>query len=65
MKYKQIKGYEEFNGRLPEDILDCILKSRGVVDVNRLMNVNENEVLDPYLLRNMDRAIELILFLSR
>lgn len=59
MKFKQMKGYEEYD-KMPEDILTPILKARGVTDVQKLMSVNINDVLDPFTMYNMDKAVELI-----
>lgn len=61
MKYKRLDFYNEHPELPQNDILTCILEARGVKDVEHLMNVSEADVLDPFLMLNMQKGIDLLL----
>ena len=53
--------YNEHPELPQQDIISCILEARGVKDVEHLMNVSEKDVLDPFLMLNMQKGIDLLL----
>lgn len=54
-KYKQISNIVSFSSI---QMLDNILKSRGVASPKDFLNVNESNIEDFHLFDNMDRAVE-------
>ena len=61
MKYKQLHSMKKFTDRgFKSDMLSNLLEARGVSDVERLMNLTEEEVLDPFSFANMKEAIKLL-----
>jgi single-stranded-DNA-specific exonuclease len=61
MKYKRMNFYNEHPELPQHDIIKCILEARGVEDVHRLINVSEKDVLDPMLMLNMSKGVDLLL----
>jgi len=61
MKYKRLDFYNEHPELPQNDIVTCILEARGVKDVEHLMNVSEKDVLNPFLILNMQKGIDLLL----
>ena len=61
MKYKRMDFYSEHPELPQQDIVSCILEARGVRDVEHLMNVSEKDILDPFIMLNMQKGIDLLL----
>lgn len=58
MKYKVLnKGYELIR---ESDLLDILLKERGVENPKRLLNLNEKVLHDGMLFKNMDRGLTML-----
>ena len=58
LEYKVI--HEGIDFTKESNFLDAILESNGVEDIDAFLNVNENDVFDPFLMKNMKDGIELL-----
>lgn len=54
MKWIQRKPKEKFNHR--DSALDKIAKIRGIYDIERFLNPTQDELHDPYLMKNIEEA---------
>ncbi|WP_291567106.1 MULTISPECIES: DHH family phosphoesterase [unclassified Clostridium] len=58
MRFKAYhKGYEKLK---EDELLDILLKQRGVQDTKRFLHVSEGDVLDGTLLKNMQEGLEML-----
>lgn len=58
MRFKEYhKGYEKLR---EDELLDILLKQRGVKDTKHFLHVSEKDVLDGMLLKNMQEGLELL-----
>ncbi len=61
MRYKLINDIN-FNPFSPNEIRNIIFQNREVNDIMNFMSPNENDLLDPFLLDNMKKGIDLLNF---
>lgn len=58
IKYKALnKGYELIS---EHDLLNILLKNRGVEDPKELLNINEDNIYNGMLFKNMDRGLNML-----
>lgn len=58
MLYFNVKHQNDFSSEV--DFLETILKENGVEDINKFLNPSKSDIHDPFLLKNMDRACEIV-----
>ena len=58
LEYKVI--HEGVDFAKEANFLDAILESNGVENIDAFLNVNENDVFDPFLMKNMKEGVELL-----
>ena len=58
LEYKVINDGVDFTKEA--NFLDVILESNGVEDIDAFLNVNENDVVEPFLSKNMKEGVELL-----
>ena len=58
LEYKVIHEGVDFAKEV--NFLDTILESNGVEDIDAFLNVNKDDVHDPFLMKNMKEGVELL-----
>lgn len=58
LEYKVIHEGVDFTKEV--NFLDTILESNGVENIDAFLNVNKDDVHDPFLMKNMKEGVELL-----
>ena len=58
LEYKVIHEGVDFTKEA--NFLDAILESNGVEDIDSFLNVNKDDIHDPFLMKNMKEGVELL-----
>ena len=58
LEYKVIHEGVDFTKEV--NFLDAILESNGVEDIDAFLNVNEDDVREPFLMKNIREGVELV-----
>ena len=59
---KKLQWKTRFNTQFKEevDFLDTLLESYGITDIKSFVHPVRSELNDPFLMKNMDKAVELV-----
>ena len=58
LEYKVIHEGADFAKE--SNFLDTILESNGVENIDAFLNVNKDDIFDPFLMKNMKEGVELL-----